>query len=104
VLAGDEEAGGELYAAECKGCHAVSIGPSLRGLMNRPIASVAAFTGYSEGLKSKSALTWTDANLDAFLSAPNDFAPGTLMVKAVPDAQARANLIAYLVTLPPPRT
>jgi len=99
----DAEAGAEIYASECRGCHAVSIAPTLRGVLDRPIASVAAFTGYSEGLKAKSGQTWTHANLDAFLTAPAEFAPGTHMVKAVPDAQTRADIIAYIETLPPPR-
>lgn len=101
--AGDAEAGGEIYSTECRGCHAVSIAPTLRGVINRPIASVAAFSGYSAGLKAKSALTWTEANIDTFLSAPDAFAPGTLMTKAISDPQARANVIAYIATLPPPR-
>lgn len=103
ALAGDAEAGAELYSAECRGCHAVSIAPTLRGVIGRPIASVAAFTGYSEGLKAKNGETWSEANLDTFLTAPSAFAPGTLMVKAIADPQQRADVIAYIATLPPPR-
>ena len=55
---GDAEAGAELYATECRGCHAVSIAPTLRGVIGRPIASVGAFTGYSDGLKARAADTW----------------------------------------------
>jgi cytochrome c len=102
-IVADEEAGAELYESVCKGCHAVSIGPTLRGVIGRPIASVASFAGYSEALKSKRALTWTAESLDAFLQAPAEFAPGTLMTQAVPEAQRRADLIAFLATLPPPR-
>jgi cytochrome c len=75
----------------------------LRGVIGRPIASVAEFSGYSDGLKSKGAETWSAANLDAFLTAPAAFAPGTLMVKSLPDAQQRADVIAFIATLPPPR-
>ncbi len=103
-LTGDADAGAEIYATDCRGCHAVSIAPTLRGVINRPIASVVAFPGYSDALKAKSPETWTDANLDAFLSGPQAFAPKTLMVKVVPDAQQRADLIAYLASLPPPRS
>jgi cytochrome c len=103
ALAGDAEAGAELYSAECRGCHAVSIAPTLRGVIGRPIASVVAFTGYSEGLKSRSGEAWSEANLGAFLTAPAAFAPGTQMVKSLPDAQQRADVIAYIATLPPPR-
>lgn len=103
-LTGDADAGAEIYATDCRGCHAVSIAPTLRGVLNRPIASAAGFAGYSEALKAKSPETWTEASLDAFLTAPQTFAPGTLMVKATPDAQQRADLIAYLASLPPPRS
>jgi cytochrome c len=102
-VVGDAEAGAETYNTVCKGCHGVSIAPTLRGVIGRPIASVATFAGYSEALKSKSAMSWTEANLDAFLTAPATFAPGTLMTQTIPEAQRRADLIAYLATLPPPR-
>lgn len=102
-LAGDPEAGADLYSAECRGCHSVSIGPTLRGLIGRPAASVAGFGGYSDALKAKAGLVWTEANIDAFLTGPQAFAPGTLMTKAITDPQQRADIIAYIATLPPPR-
>jgi len=103
AIEGDAEAGAEIYSAVCKGCHGVSIAPTLRGVINRPIASVTTFLGYSSALKAKNSLTWTEANLNAFLSSPNEFAPGTMMTNSIPEAQRRADLIAYLVSLPPPR-
>lgn len=104
ALTGDPEAGAEFYATECKGCHAVSIAPTLRGVIGRPVASVATFPGYSDGLKAKAGLAWTPETLDTFLKAPADFAPGTLMTKAIADPQVRADVIAYIATLPPPRS
>lgn len=102
-IVADAEAGAEIYNTVCKGCHGVSIAPTLRGVMGRPIASVASFAGYSDALKAKSSMSWTEANLDAFLTAPATFAPGTLMTQTIPEAQQRADLIAYLAMLPPPR-
>ena len=99
----DADAGAEIYNAVCKGCHGVSIAPTLRGVINRPIASVTTFLGYSSALKAKNSETWTAANINAFITAPNTFAPGTMMTTSVPDAQQRADLIAYLASLPPPR-
>lgn len=101
--AGNMRAGAQIYNAVCKGCHEVSIAPTLRGVLNRPIASVESFTGYSEGLKSKSDLTWTKENLSLFLIDPGKFAPGTQMVQMIPELQKRADLIAFLEALPPPR-
>ena len=102
-LVPDEEAGAEIYAAQCRGCHTVSIAPTLRGIADRPIAAVKEFGGYSNGLKARAGEVWTEQNLDAFLAAPGTFAPGTQMVLAVTDPQARADVIAYIRTLPPPR-
>jgi cytochrome c2 len=102
-ITGDAEAGAEIYAAQCKGCHTVSIAPTLRGVADRPIASVAGFGGYSDALKAKAVQTWTAQNLEAFLAAPAAFAPGTRMVMSVSDPQARADVIAYIRALPPPR-
>ncbi|HEX5007933.1 MAG TPA: c-type cytochrome [Hyphomonadaceae bacterium] len=102
-IAGDADAGAEIYATECRGCHSVSIGPTLRGVINRPVASVASFAGYSAALKAKSPMIWTVANIDIFLTQPQEVAPGSLMVKSIPDVQQRADIIAYLASLPPPR-
>jgi cytochrome c len=100
---GDPDAGAELYNSVCKGCHGVSIAPTLRGVIGRRIASVESFTAYTDALKAKRDLTWTAELLDQFLQAPTQFAPGTLMTQVVPDPQVRADVIAYLATLPPPR-
>ena len=45
----------------------------------------------------KSGLTWDPKTLDRFLTSPLETVPGTLMTYAgVPDAQERADLIAWL--------
>jgi cytochrome c len=98
---GDPEAGADLYNSVCKACHAVNIGPSLRGVVGRRIASVDSFQGYSAGLKALKDRTWTPELLDKFLQGPAELAPGTLMTQVVPEAQTRADLIAYLATLTP---
>jgi cytochrome c len=100
--AGDEAAGEEIYGTVCRTCHGGLIAPTLRGIAGRPIASTD-FGHYSAGLRAKAGESWTDANLDAFLRAPAEFAPGTEMSASVPEAQARADVIAFLKTLPPPR-
>ena len=98
---GDPEAGADLYNSVCKACHAVNIGPSLRGVVGRHIASVGSFQGYSAALKELKDRTWTPELLDKFLQGPAQLVPGTLMTQVVPDAQRRADLIAYLATLTP---
>lgn len=104
AVTGDAERGAEQFEATCAECHgAAATAPTLRGVIGRPIASIADFYGYSMALQEKKNLTWTKENLDAYLKSPPDFAPGNLMYREYPDAQMRADIIAFLETLPPPR-
>ncbi len=103
-LVGDAERGEAQFEATCAECHGpAATAPTLRGIINRPIASIASFYGYSEALKAKKSLTWTQDNLNAYLKSPPTFAPGNLMYREYPDAQMRADVIAFLASLPPPR-
>jgi cytochrome c len=105
AISGDVNAGAEIFDSVCEECHgAAATAPTLRGIIGRPFASIDSFDGYSDALKAKRSLTWTPANLDSFLKSPKDFVPGTLMYKTVPDAKDRADIIAFLASLPPPRT
>jgi cytochrome c len=104
AISGDANAGAELFDSVCEECHgAAATAPTLRGIIGRPAASIESFDGYSEALKAKKSLSWTPANLNLFLKSPKDFVPGTLMYKTVPDEKDRADIIAYLASLPPPR-
>ncbi|MBN8839179.1 MAG: cytochrome c family protein [Sphingomonadales bacterium] len=99
--AGDAERGRTVFA-RCAACHdaktgANRVGPSLKGVVGRRAASNAGY-GYSAALKNKN-VTWTPATLDAFLTAPTRFAPGTRMSLPVGNPKDRADLIAYLATL-----
>jgi cytochrome c len=101
---GDADRGAEQFEATCAECHgAAATAPTLRGIIDRPIAGLASFTGYSEGLKAKRSLKWTKDNLNAYMKSPPAFAPGNFMYREFPDAQMRADILAFLETLPPPR-
>lgn len=101
---GNAERGEEQFAATCEECHgAAATAPTLRGIIGREVASVASYYGYSEAMKAKKPMKWTAETLDAYLKSPPDFAPGNLMYREYPDAQMRADIIAFLATLPPPR-
>ena len=103
-ITGDADAGAEQFEATCAECHGpAATAPTLRGIIGRPIASVEDFYGYSEAMKAKKNMTWTVKNLDSYLKSPADFAPGNLMYREYPDAKMRADVIAFLATLPPPR-
>ena len=104
AISGDADAGADLFESICAECHGpAATAPTLRGVIGRHFASVESFYGYSEALMAKKSMTWTVENLDKFMKSPTDFVPGTLMYKTVPDAKNRADLIAYIASLPPPR-
>ena len=98
VLAAD---GAKTFQLQCMTCHqAVSgpAGPSLAGVSGRKIASLAGYK-FSAGLSAKSAMTWTDTNLENYLAAPAKFAPGTRMMTGLAAPADRAAVIGYLKTL-----
>jgi cytochrome c2 len=92
---------GEAELALCKVCHtfdkggATLIGPNLYGVVGKKIASHEGVT-YTPALKAKEG-DWTYENLDAWLTNPQAFAPGTSMAfPGLPDIKKRAAVIAYL--------
>ncbi len=97
--AGDPAKGKTVYA-RCAACHdlntgATRLGPSMKGIVGRKAGSVAGFA-YSPAMKAK-AVTWNAQALDAYLAAPAKYIPGNRMPFAgLPNAQDRADLIAYL--------
>ncbi|MEE8501694.1 MAG: cytochrome c family protein [Kiloniellales bacterium] len=105
LLAAADAAAGEKGTRACKACHtfdqggANKLGPNLWNIVNRPIAGDAEFK-YSKALQGMSGQQWTYEDLDAFLTKPKDYAPGTKMsFPGVRKPEARANLIAYLRSL-----
>ena len=104
VFAAADAAAGEKVFGKCKACHKIDgtdgTGPHLNGVVNRPKASVGGF-GYSETLLAMAGDTWTPENLEAFLTNPKGYAPGTKMSFAgLPKVEDRANLIKFLESNP----
>lgn len=100
----DPVAAGKAAFAVCSACHAIvadapaGIGPSLKGVVGRKAASVEGYE-YSAAM-SGSGITWTEEELDAFLTNPAAKVPGTKMVSGMtPDAERRSAIIAYLASL-----
>lgn len=100
----DLVAKGKAAFAACSSCHAVApgaasgIGPNLHGVVGRKAGSLAGFA-YSEAM-AKSGITWTEAELSAFLANPSGKVPGTAMAAGqVADAERRAAVVAYLASL-----
>jgi cytochrome c len=97
---GDAGQGAQVYRA-CVACHALEpglhlSGPSLDGVFGRMTGTAKGFVRYSEGLKDAD-FFWNAAALDGWFKDPMGMIPGTYMTfGGIDDAQARADLIAFL--------
>jgi cytochrome c len=105
LVAAADVAAGEKVFSKCKTCHKLDgtdgTGPHLNGIVGKAKAASGGF-GYSDALKAMAADTWTPDNLNAFLTNPKKYAPGTKMSFAgLPDVADRANLVAWLATSAP---
>ena len=104
---------GEALAKACGACHnfekgaGPKIGPPLYGVVGREVASIAGFA-YSDAIKGKGG-NWDYDKINAFITSPKAYAPGTKMTYAgEADPAKRADIIDYLhmladtpVPLPP---
>lgn len=85
----------------CVVCHSIErdgaqrVGPPLYGIVGAPKARESWY-GYSVALK-KAGGTWTETDLDAFLTSPSKYLPGTSKTfLGVSDPNERAQIIAAL--------
>lgn len=104
LAAGDAARGREAYEARCGGCHSVEadrIGPRHAGVVGRKAGGVAGFD-YSPALRA-SGITWNATTLERWLADPEALVPGQRMGYSLADAQARADIVAYLAALPAAR-
>jgi cytochrome c len=100
AFAAGDAAKGKAVFAKCGICH--QVGP---GAVGRKAASVADYTMYSAGMKKlgDSGFVWTEENIDKWITDPKAMIPDSPMALAfqgIPDANERADIIAYLKTLP----
>jgi len=101
--AGDAQAGIDVFAGQCAECHSMKEGknkkgPSLFAVVSRKAAAITDFK-YSDAMKS-SGFTWTPEQIDAYVALPKKAVPGgTMKYDGLPDAKARADLIAYLASV-----
>ncbi len=101
LLAAADAAKGEAVFKKCTACHTIAsggangVGPNLWAALGKPHGHVAGFA-YSDALKSVPG-NWDFAGMDAWLSNPKKYAPGTKMTFAgLGSPEDRANLIVYL--------
>lgn len=104
IARADPEAGAKAFDRRCSTCHDVekggkpSKGPPLWNVVGRKAGTVAGFA-YSDAMR-KSGHTWTLATLDYYLSDTERAVPGRSMdFTGIADANARADLVAYLRTM-----
>ena len=95
-------ANGKLVFAQCRTCHVTDvgvnkIGPSLNNIIGRTAGTVSGYT-YSAA-NAGAGFVWTKEKLFQFLEKPQRVIPQTKMIYGgLPNAQKRADLIAYLET------
>jgi len=95
-LHGDATRGATLYQA-CMACHSLDeddVGPRHRGVVGRTAGTVPGFA-YSPALRN-SHIVWGAETLDRWLTNPQALVPGARMFFAMPNAQDRADVIAWL--------
>ncbi len=103
MLAAADVGKGAKVFKKCAACHKTeegvnATGPSLYGVVGRAKGTEAGF-GYSDAMKSAGG-DWTPEDLDAFLTKPKDFVPGTKMgFSGLKKVEDRVNVIAYLDSL-----
>lgn len=95
---------GEADAKKCQACHTLAkgepnrVGPNLWGIVGDKKGEGRGFN-FSAAMKAKGG-TWTDDDLNQFLTNPKGFVPGTAMGFAgIPKDSERADVIAYLHSL-----
>ncbi len=100
-IVGDAEKGKKLFK-KCKSCHTAEkdgkhkSGPNLWNIVGADIASKEGFTKYSKALQALDG-SWSEENLDQFITKPKAFVKKTKMTFAGLKKEAdRANLIAFL--------
>ena len=89
-----EEAGKEIYQAQCSACHSNQpsvngIGLSLAGVAGRKAGSLP---GFHFGRRCKAPGWWTGDGFTQFMADPSKLVPGTAMTVTVPEATGRTAL------------
>jgi cytochrome c len=107
---GDAAKGKAAYV-KCAICHQIGpgaktlVGPELNGIVGRHAAAIADYTMYSPGMKqlAEKGFVWSPETIDKWIADPKAMIPDSpmsLTFQGIADAQERADIIAYLKTVP----
>ena len=97
---GNASAGRKIFK-QCRNCHSLragkydTFGPNLYQLVGRQ-AGIAPEYDYTPALAA-AGFVWTPERIDRWLADPLAFVPGSEMDFQLESAQARADVIAYLI-------
>jgi cytochrome c len=94
---GDVARGKVMFEKRCTGCHSLDQGkegPRLRDVYGRKAGMVAGFP-YSDALRGAQ-IIWDGATLDKWLTDTASMLPKNDMDFRVPNAEERADIIAFL--------
>jgi cytochrome c len=99
----DPVSDGKAAFAVCSACHSIAgasrLGPPLNGVIGRKAGSVVGFN-YSPAMRRANVM-WDAAALEHYIENPQKAMPGNRMPFAgLPDETKRADIAAYLATLP----
>ena len=104
LLASADPAKGQAAAKKCLACHVLDkggpnkIGPGLYGVIGHQKGAHPGFA-YSAAMKGKGG-EWSFDDLNAFLTNPKAYVPGTIMAFAgISSPKERADVIKYIQTL-----
>jgi cytochrome c len=92
-------AGATLFHSTCMACHSLDanrIGPMLRGVVGRKVASAAGYE-YSDALKRVNG-RWDAPRLEKWLQDPQSVATGTKMAFSLPSAADRKAVFQFLAS------
>ena len=105
AIADDAAHGQAMFQQDCALCHAAApadggggMGPDLAGVIGRKVAGDPSYP-YSDALSRIGGISTQDS-LANFLENPGKVAPGSTMAVRVKDPAERANIAAYLATVP----
>jgi cytochrome c len=100
-----QSAGEKLFKQQCAACHAVAkdapigMGPNLAGIVGKQAGKVEGYRYSAELKKGLDGKKWTAELLDAWLTDPQNLAPGTYMMYKNENASERKAIIDYLKTI-----